>query len=214
MRTLYHFPSSPYSRRTRLALAHKGLECELRDARENPAWLEEARRLVATRTIPVLVDRGRPLGDSLAVTRWLDAAYADRPRIWPSGEEALAVLDVASLVDVALTNVIDLGTRYYPLREHPAWAAVKDEMLGRSLRALDALSTRVQELERTTIAAGGWSGADMWLYTMVAWIEGLPQRAPTNQNIAQVLSLGWKLPEPLSRWADSHRGRSDVLSLG
>src|SRR5580692_1629886 len=56
MRTLYHFRLSPYSRRARLALAHKGLDCELRDARENPALLEEARALVPFRTVPVLVD--------------------------------------------------------------------------------------------------------------------------------------------------------------
>jgi glutathione S-transferase len=214
MRILYHYTSSPFSRRTRLALAHKGLDCELREARENPAWLEQARRLVAVKTIPVFVDGDRPLADSLAITRWLDAVYPECARIWPCGDEALEALEITTLVDLALTNVIDLGTRYYALHEHPAWGAVKDEMLGRSVRALEALAARAQALGRPTFAASGWSGADMWLYTAVAWAEGLPARAPNQQNIAQVLSLGWRLPAPLSRWADAHRSRADVTALG
>jgi glutathione S-transferase len=155
MRILYHFTNSPFSRRTRLALSHKGLDCELRDARENPACLEQARRLVAIKTFPVFVDGDRPLADSGAITRWLDAAYPQGGRIWPAGDEAVEALEITSLVDVALTHVIDLGSRYYALHD-----------------------------------------------------------AATNQNVAQVLSLGWSLPAPLSRWADSHRRRPDVTALG
>ena len=88
MRTLYHFQYSPFSRRTRLALAHKGLDCELREPRETPAFLEEARKLVPFRTIPVLVDGGQAMGDSTAIVHWLDRAYASGPRLWPTGEDA------------------------------------------------------------------------------------------------------------------------------
>lgn len=214
MRVLYHYTSSPFSRRTRLALAHKGLECELREARENPAWLEQARRLVAVKTIPVLVDGDRALADSQAITRWLDAGYPHSARIWPGGDEAVDALEITTLVDVALTNAIDLGTRYYALHEHPSWGMVKDEMLGRSVRALDALAARAQALGQPTFLASGWCAADIWLYTAVAWAEGLPARAAKNQNIAQVLSLGWSLPAALSRWADPHRARADVTALG
>src|SRR5580693_7449807 len=112
MRALYHFPSSPFSRRTRLALAHKGLAAELRDARANPAFQEEARKLVAFRTIPVFVDEGRAMGDSTAIVHWLDLAYPQGPRLWPVGEDAEDALQLAALVDVFLNNVIDLGTRY------------------------------------------------------------------------------------------------------
>jgi hypothetical protein len=65
MRVLYHFARSPFSRRVRLALAHKGLTAELREARANPAFLEEARALSPLRTMPVLLEEdGHAIGDS------------------------------------------------------------------------------------------------------------------------------------------------------
>jgi glutathione S-transferase len=212
MRTLYHFRYSPYSRRTRLALAHKGLDCELREARENPAWLDEARKLNPLKTFPVLVDGERAIGDSGAIVHWLDRAYPSVTPLWPAGDDAFVAFQVANLVDVALGHVIDVGTRYYPLRGDAAWNGVKTEMLGRAQRALDGLA----ELSRgrRTIAAGGWSAADIWLYTAVVWIENMPKRAPASPNITQILSLGgWTLPRALSAWADDHRGRPDVAAL-
>jgi glutathione S-transferase len=212
MRTLYHFRNSPFSRRTRLALAHKGLECELRDGRENPAFLDEARKLTPMKTLPVLVDGGHALGDSGAIVHCLDRAYASAPRLWPAGDEAHAAFEVAGLVDVALGHLIELGTRYFVLRGDAAWSSVKAEVLGRAQRALDGLAEVSRG--RRTIAASGWSAADMWLYTAVAWIEVMPQRASASTNIAQILSLGgWSLPSALSAWADDHRGRADVAAL-
>jgi glutathione S-transferase len=216
MRTLYHFKLSPYSRRARLALAHKGLDCDLRDARENPAFLEEARALVPFRTVPVLVDDGRAMGDSTAIVHWLDRAYPQAPRLWPEGpDDACAAFQVAELVDVVQSNVVDIGTRYYALRGDPAWDGVKGEVLGRASKAAAALAARVAGLSgRTTIASSGWSAPDMWLLAMVTWFEVMPARAPTHANSAQILTLGWSLPPELSRWADAHRDRSDVRALG
>jgi glutathione S-transferase len=215
MRTLYHFKHSPFARRTRLALAHKGLQCELREARDNPAWREEAGRLVALKTIPVLVDGEVALADSTAITRWLDETYTDGPRIWPEGQDALVSLEVATLVDAALNNIIDIGTRYYPLRDHPSWAAVKAEMLGRAQRALDALAVRAEAKMGTTLARSGWSAGDMWLYTAAVWLVGLPQRVQSSANVAQIVAIGgWTLPDAVRRWADAHGDRSDVKALG
>jgi glutathione S-transferase len=213
MRVLYHFRMSPFSRRTRLALAHKRLGAELRDGRDKPEWVEEARRLVPQRTLPVLADGGHALADSSAIVHWLDKAYPDAPRLWPDGDDALRVLEVAALVDLVLNTTVDLATRYFPLSQDPAWGRVKGEMLGRAQRAFEALAARAASLGRPTIAATGWSAADMWLYTAVIWFEGMPARAPTNQNIAQALGLGLTVPGALSQWADAHRDRADVLGL-
>jgi|HubBroStandDraft_2_1064218.scaffolds.fasta_scaffold269224_2 glutathione S-transferase len=216
MRTLYHFRLSPYSRRARLALAHKGLDCELRDARENPALLEEARALVPFRTVPVLVDDGRAMGDSTAIVHWLDRAYPQTPRLWPDGaDDACAAYQVAELVDLVQRGVVDVGNRYYALHGDPAWDGVKREILGRAGKAAEGLAARVATLSgRTTIASSGWSAADMWLLTMVLWFEGMPARAAIAPNIAQILTLGFALPPELPRWANAHRDRSDVRALG
>jgi glutathione S-transferase len=212
MRTLYHFQFSPFSRRVRLALAHKGLDAELREARENPAWAEEARRLVPVRTIPVLVDEGRAIADSTAIAHWLDRTHPQAPRLWPD-DDAELVFQVHALVDVALGAIVDLGTRYYALRDHPSWPGVKDELLGRAQLAADGLAQRASSLGRATVAHSGWSAADMALLTMTLWCEGWPERAKASQNIAQVITLGFRLPAALSRWADAHRDRPDVKSL-
>jgi glutathione S-transferase len=214
MRTLYHFKGSPFSRRVRLALAHKGLDCELREVRDNPAFLEEARRLVPFRTIPVLVDDGRAMGDSTAIAHWLDHAYPRAPALFPAGDGAADAFQVAALVDVVLNGVIDPGTRYWPLRGDAAWQGVKTEMLGRARLAAEGLAARAEVAGRATLGKSGWSAADMWLLTAVLWFESMPARAATSKNIEQILTLGFELPAGLSRWADAHRGRDDVRALG
>ncbi len=213
MRVLYHFQHSPFYRRTRLALAHKGLDVELREGRERPEWLEEARRLVPLRTIPILADGGHALGDSNAITRWLDSAYPRAARLWPDGEDAGMAIEVATLVDAALNIVVDLATRYFALRDHSAWGRVAGDQLGRAQQAIEGVAERISAVDRPTVAASGWSAADMWLFTAVAWIEGLPARAPTSANAAQIMTLGFRLPKALSQWADAHRDRADVRAL-
>jgi glutathione S-transferase len=214
MRVLYHFPTSPFARRARLALAHKGLDAELRDARTNEAFLAEARSLVPLKTIPVLVDGDRALADSNAIVHYLDRTYAEGPALWPSGDDAFAAFETAALVDVALSTLVDVGTRFWPLREHAAWERVKEEHVGRAQKALDALGERVGKLGRATVAKSGWAAADMWIFTATAWLEGLPARAAQSPNVAQIVSLGWTLPAALPRWAEAHRGRADVVALG
>ena len=213
MRILYHFRFSPFSRRTRLALAHKGLEHELREARDTPAFLDEARKLVPFRTLPVLVDGGRALGDSTAIAHWLDRAHPQSPRLWPAGEDSADAFQIAALVDVVLDGVIDPGTRYYALRSDAAWPAVKAEMVGRAQQAANALGERVSSLGRATVVRDGWSAADMWVLTLVLWFESMPGRVEASPLIRQILELGFELPKALSTWAEAHRGRDDVKGL-
>ncbi len=162
----------------------------------------------------MLADGDRAVGDSTAITRWLDAAYPDAARIWPIDGDALDVLHVTTLVDVVLDSVVNLATRYHSLREHPSWVGVKEETLGRARLAADGLAARVSSLARTTIARSGWSAGDISLFTMIAWFEGLPSRAASGGAPAQVVSLGFSLPSALAAWADAHRERDDVLGLG
>jgi glutathione S-transferase len=208
MRRLYHFPTSPFSRRARLAIAHKALPCELVDARKDPADMEAMRRLSPLRTAPVLVEEdGGVIGDSTLIAVYLDRAYPSSPLFPAAKAGARLPGEVASLVDGALNGIIDVGTRYYGLRDHAAWRGVVGERLARSQGALDALGPLATRI------GGDWSATHIWLYTAVAGLEGLPGRAAGNANVAQIMTLGWKLPPTLSRWADAYRGRPDVRSL-
>lgn len=215
MRILYHFPTSPFARRARLALAHKGLSVELRDSRSHPDIQAEARRLSPLKTVPVLVEEdGRVIGDSTAISHYLDRAYPSAPPVWPtSPEDAFAAFELTPLVDVVQNTLADLGARYYALHSSEAWGPVKAEAMDRVQRALDALARHVSALSRPTVARSGWSAADMWLVTLEHWLATLPQRATQFAPAAQIVSLGWRLPPELSRWADQHRDRPDVRSL-
>lgn len=216
MRLLYHFSVSPYSRRVRLALLQKNVSVELRDALGDAALLEEAQRLGAVKTVPILVEEdGRVLGDSTVITHYLDRAYPSGPPIWPtSSDDAFEVFEAASLTDAALGALADPGIRYYNLRDASAWDNVQKEYAGRAQRAIDALADRVSSLSRPTVAASGWSGADMWIFTFVTWLELLPNIAKDAAFAAQVLTFGCTLPPALQRWADKHRDREDVRAVG
>jgi glutathione S-transferase len=77
MRTLYHLPLSPYSRKVRLALAEKRIPFELRVEK---VWerRDEFLALNPAGTVPVLVeDNGLAIADSYAICEYLDEAYPD-----------------------------------------------------------------------------------------------------------------------------------------
>jgi glutathione S-transferase len=211
MRTLFHFPLSPFARCARLALAHKKLEVTLRDGRADPAVHEEAKRLWPLKTVPVLVEPdGRVLGDSLAIAHYLDAAYPDAPRIWPADPGALlAALEVTTLVNGALDVLVNTATRYYATHTDAAWPAVQREMVGRAQTALDALGQRAAARGTRTLTDAGWCAADMWLFSAAVWLGGLPARKGVP-NVDQLLTLPWTLPAPILAWADAFRDHDDT----
>ncbi len=211
MRVLYEFPTSVFSRRTRLALAHKGLEVERRDARADEKILAEARKLSPLATFPVLDDQRRVVGDSTAIAIYLDLAYPDLPLLWPRGKDAAHVaVSITSQVDVAMNTLADVGTRYWPLRNDPAWDGVVREKMARAQAAIDCVAA---EATRPILAGDTWSVADIWALSATLWIQGMPPRASTSPLVAQILTLGFKLPEALVRWAKQHEDRADVRAI-
>lgn len=211
MRVLYTFPTSVFSRRTQLALAHKELEHELRDARANAGHLAEARRLSPQATMPVLVDDGRAIGDSTAIATYLDLAYPDRPTLFPKGPVASqATLSVVVLVDTAMNTLVELGTRFWPLRNDPAWEKVKGERLARAQGSIDAVAAMAT---KPRLIGDAWTVADIWALSATLWVAGMPARAASAPLVAQILTLGFRLPESLVTWAKQHESRDDVRAI-
>lgn len=91
--------------------------------------------------------------------------------------------------------------------------SVKGEAVERVQRALDTLGQRAAALPRPTFSSQGWSAADMWLYTAEYFLRVLPTRTATFPPAAQVMTLGWRLPPELTRWAEQHHDRPDVRAL-
>lgn len=205
MRVLYHFPQSPFSRRTRMVLAEKGLEVELRDARSDAAVHAEAKRLSPGGTLPVLVDDdGFVLADSGAIAAYAEALVPE-PRLFPRGEATRLVHVAMAACDAALTNFIDVATRYHTLADSPAYAEVAREMIGRGQRSLDHLGALVGD--RETIDPGGFGVADIWATTTVSWLERLPSRRGESPNLDRLNALGWTVPPNLPAYAARHRER-------
>jgi glutathione S-transferase len=213
MRTLYHFPTSPFSRRVRLAFAHKGLPLALRDARNDPDAAAELPALSALGRIPLLVDGDLMLADSRAILQWLDATHPEPP-LWPRERGPLArALGLVVQLDGAIDVMADLGTRLFELADHPAWPAVRDRALGRARGALQTVADVAAGRVGRPLVGDTWGAVDMAVLIAVLWMEGLPARAVAFPPAARIVALGVELPAALVAWADPHRAREDVLAL-
>jgi len=211
---LYHFSTSPFARRVRLVLAYKGLDAELRDPRADPQWWPQVQRLNPMHTVPVLVDAERVVADSTAIVHYLDSKFPE-PSLFPRSPDGVLAFELAALANSAIETLVNLGIRVYELHDHPDFPKVRDTLMGRTQRALDAIAERVLARGNGVPLCGdAWGWADIVVYTLVNWLEGLPERAKTQAPAQQVTGLGWKLPPALSEWADQHRSRADVLALG
>lgn len=213
MRRLYHFPQSTFSRRTRLALLHKGLDVELCDARADEAVLAEAQKLSPQGTMPVLVDDGRVLGDSTAIAYYLDLAYPELPLLWPRDKtQAHRAVAMTSLVDTAFNTLVEVGTRYFDLRNDPAWPNIRDEKLRRARAAIDEAASLVDP-KKPFIAGDTWSIADIWTVAATLWFAGFPARASQVVFIQQMLTLDFRVPDTLIAWAKQHESHKDVRAV-
>lgn len=210
---LYHFPTSPYARRVRLTLAHKGQSAELRDARANPEHMSEVRRLNPLQTVPLLIDGQRVIGDSAAICHYIDRKWP-QPPLWPAGLDGAEAFELVTLADGAINILVDLGMRYSQLSDHPSFQKVREQFVGRAQRALDRLAERVAERHDAPALCGDtWSGADIAVCTMVMWLEGMPARAESFAPARNMVALGWNLPPALVEWTAVRRTREDVSSL-
>ncbi len=213
-RILYTFPTSVFSRRARLALLHKKIDdVRVVDARAEPRYLEEAHKRTPFRTMPVFVDRdGRALADSTVIAQYLDLAYPDAPPLFPRDAAAAHdALTVVLAVDIAMNALVDMGTRHWDLRHDPSWSKVAGERISRAQDAIDFVAAHANG--RTTLAGDAWSVADIWALTSARWVAGMPARAATAPLVAQILTLGFRLPEALVTWAKQHEGRADVKAI-
>lgn len=211
-RILYHFKMSPFSRRARLALAHKGLlaSTELRDARADTSHMDEVKRLSALSTVPVFVDGGRAIVDSTSLLQYLDAAYPDAPALYPKDLDALArSLETVALVDAIVNPIVDLASRYFWLATSDAWPNTVAE---RRARVEEAFA-RLVELSSGLAVDGAWGGAEITLFSALAWFGGLRGRLGQTPAIERILALEIVVPERLAAWAAPHYERDDVKAL-
>lgn len=99
MRTLFHLPLSPFSRKVRLALAEKRIPFDLRVEK---VWerREEFLAINPASTVPVLQEaNGLNIVDSQAICEYLDEAYPDGPLLGRTLAERVEVRRLVAWFD-------------------------------------------------------------------------------------------------------------------
>jgi glutathione S-transferase len=100
MLTLYHEPISPNSRRVWITLLEKGLEFELIEIKlDGEQFQPDFLAMNPFHHIPVLVDDGFNLVESLAILDYLESKYPT-PAMLPKDAKDLAVVRMVQLVSV------------------------------------------------------------------------------------------------------------------
>ncbi len=131
---------SPYCWRTRLALAHKGLDVETVPWRFTD---KDALAFSGQGKVPVIQDQGTMVCDSWFIAVYLDQRYPERPSLFggPMGEsharfinawtDAVLVGGIARLIVRDLIDIIDPGDAAY-------FRASREARFGMTLEAIQA----------------------------------------------------------------------------
>ena len=158
---------SPFCWRTRLALAHKGLEAE------TVPWRFTEKDVIAehgSKTVPVIVDGGTAVSDSWTIAEYLEDTYPDRPALFPNGRgetrfvkswsEAVLSAGIIGLVLYDIYRHIDPKDREY-------FRASREKRFGKTLEEVqEGREERVKGFRqsltplRLTLGAQPWVAGD------------------------------------------------------
>lgn len=146
---------SPYCWRVKYALAHKGL-----DYTAQPLGFTEIPSLHQGqhKTVPVLEDHGRVVGDSWAIVDYLDAQYPDRTPLYGSPSERGLCRFVDASMFSAVTSqlvplvLIDIHNHARP-QDRAYLRETRERRLGKTLEA--AAEGREHKLDAIRAGFGG-----------------------------------------------------------
>lgn len=131
---------SPHCWRSRMALAHKGLDVEAR-----PTCFTEIPSSAGggQKTVPIIEDGDKVVADSWAIAEYLESAYPDRPTLF-GGDEGKALSHfvqnwVINVVHRGLVGliVLDIHDHLRP-EDRDYFRATREERFGKTLEAVQA----------------------------------------------------------------------------
>jgi glutathione S-transferase len=173
---------SPHCWRTRMALAHKGLECEARPTRFIDIPKIEGGQV---KTVPAIRDGERLIVDSWAIAQDLEERYPDRPSLFggPGGQAVTrfvqswctAVLH-AGLIGLVIADI----WRHLTPEDRDYFRTSREKRFGRPLEEVQAgRETRVEDLRknlqplRLTLKDAPWLGGEQPRYADYLVFGGL-----------------------------------------
>lgn len=131
---------SPHCWRTRMALAHKGLDCEARPTRFGEiANIGQGQ----CRTVPAIEDDGRLIVDSWEIASYLEETYPDRPSLFggPGGQTLTLFVQswCASVLHAGLVPliVLDIHEQLAP-EDKDYFRSTREKRFGRPLEEVQA----------------------------------------------------------------------------
>jgi glutathione S-transferase len=164
---------SPYCWRTKLALAHKGLDVE------TIPWRFTEKDVIAFSgqgRVPVLVDGDRTVSDSWVIANYLEDAYPDRPSLFGGEGGRATARFVNSWVDTVLLGAIirvvlkDIYERIHD-KDKPYFRESREKRFGKTLEEVVAerdrnITALRQALDpvRLTLAGAPFLGGAQPLY--------------------------------------------------
>jgi len=183
---------SPYCWRVRMALAHKGLDVELKP------WRFQEKQAIAfanTDKVPVLCDGENIVADSFAIMHYLDKAYPETPAVLGRGVSYQRALFFSHFVDrqvsPALFRVValDLLAAIHP-DDRDYFRTTREARFGCTLEefhspeqgqaALYKALAPVREVLRSSPFLDGETpaGADYLLFGSLMWAHVVSRHAP------------------------------------
>ncbi len=190
-RTLYFISGSPYAWRAMLALGLKGLEydaVELHGSQgdtQTPEYLARNPR----GKVPVLVDGGITVYESIAVMAYLERAYLDTPLFGKSPQEAALIWQRVMEMDAYLGTALAAAAQ--PIFSQ-TFDGKEDEINKNFAKVSDEIKTVSGWLDGNDFMAGDApSAVDLMLYPHLAMIARigptiqLPGITPNIPNYAE-----------------------------
>lgn len=188
---------SPYCWRTRMALAHKCLDVETIPVRFGEKGKIE---FSGQKLVPVIRDGGKVVSDSWAIAEYLDAAYPDRPALFPEGSKPLTSfvrnwaqtrlsMPLMRMVLLDIYDVIDPKDREY-------FRASREQRFGKKLEdivspeegraALTAELAPVRETlkDQPFLNGAAPAFADYCLFGVFMWARGVSSKSMLDADDA------------------------------
>src|SRR4030095_3812782 len=174
MMRLYTVPASTNVERVAIALAHKRLPFEYVPVPYDDR--REVRKVSGQDLVPVLLDGGRVIHDSMEIVRYLEDQYPDRPRLYPAvparRAECLIFIDWFNRVWKRPPNELTDEL------EKPASEIDHDKVarLGKTLQ--DTLDLFEQMLAGREYLMGEYSAADVAAFPFLKYATIHPEEDP------------------------------------